>query len=235
MLEAPPTYWNSAVVDRIQRDAEVDREAATELWAEMLLFVDMVAVSKEFVSPPPKVDIAWHAFILHTRDYEAYCRERFGRIIHHQPTGKPDPEAYRRAYEARAASGRPVDNGIWPVPVSPWASDGGGHGGDDGPGQSGDFASGAAALGGGAVAAEGGAIPGGDFGNHSGGASGDFAPGGESGRSDAGGGASGGDFGGSGASGGDSGGGSGGGDSSGGASCGGGSSCGGGGCGGGGG
>ena len=93
VLDGPPTYWNSSVVERIHRDAGVDREAAGALWAEMLLFLDMVAVSKEFVSPPPAVDVAWHAFLLHTRDYEAYCRERYGRIIHHQPTGAPDPSA----------------------------------------------------------------------------------------------------------------------------------------------
>jgi len=45
------------------------------------------------LSPPPAVDAAWHAFLLHTRDYEAYCMERYGRIIHHQPTAEPDPEA----------------------------------------------------------------------------------------------------------------------------------------------
>ena len=105
--DAPPTYWNSAVVERIQRDAGVDRETATALWGELLIFLDMVAASKQFVSPPPPVDVAWHAFILHTRDYEAYCRERYGRIIHHQPTGKPDPHAYRRAYQTRTASQTP--------------------------------------------------------------------------------------------------------------------------------
>ena len=78
--DSPPTYWNSSVVERIQRDAGVDRETAAALWGEMLLFLDMVALSKEFVSPPPQVDVAWHAFILHTRDYEAYCRERYGRV-----------------------------------------------------------------------------------------------------------------------------------------------------------
>jgi hypothetical protein len=62
--------------------------------------------------------VAWHAFILHTRDYEHYCRERFGRVIHHQPTGEPDPEAYRRAYDQRAASGTPVDNGVWIIPAA---------------------------------------------------------------------------------------------------------------------
>jgi len=57
------------------------------------------------ISPPEPVDKAWHAFVLHTRDYEAYCRERFGRVIHHQPAEAPDPEAYRRAYAARSSWG----------------------------------------------------------------------------------------------------------------------------------
>jgi hypothetical protein len=173
--DAPPTYWNESVVERIQRDAGVDRETATALWGETLIFLDMVAVSKEFVSPPPPVDIAWHAFILHTRDYEAYCRERYGRIIHHQPTGKPDPHAYRRAYQTRTASRTPVDDAIWPVPVATSAQS------DDDrrshPGQSGDFAAGAATIGGG------------DFGSQ-GATGGDDSGGGDSGGSSGGGGSS---------------------------------------------
>jgi hypothetical protein len=206
--DAPPTYWNSSVVERIQRDAGVDRDTAGALWAELLLFLDVVAESKDFVSPPPGVDLAWHAFILHTRDYEAYCRERYGRIIHHQPTGGPDPRAYRRAYERRSARGTPVDNMIWPVPV------GGASTSEEDrsrPGQSGDFAAGAATIGGAELGGAGQA--GGDFEDDHGQGGGDFG---------------GGDFGGSS---GDSGGGDSG--SSGGDS-GGGSSCGGGGCGGGG-
>jgi hypothetical protein len=34
----------------------------------MLTFLDMVADSKKFISPPQAIDVAWHAFILHTRD-----------------------------------------------------------------------------------------------------------------------------------------------------------------------
>ncbi|MEA2420596.1 MAG: hypothetical protein QOE60_2802, partial [Thermoleophilaceae bacterium] len=176
VLDAPPTYWNSAVVERIQRDASVDREAATALWSEMLLFLDMVAVSKEFVSPPPQVDIAWHAFILHTRDYEAYCRERYGRSIHHQPTGAPDPQAYQRAYQARSASPMPVDPMIWPVPIGVTVP-GDGGGGDSRPGQSGDFAAGAATIGGAELGTPDGAIQGGDFDGRGGDSGGDIGGG----------------------------------------------------------
>jgi hypothetical protein len=111
-----PTYWNEAVVERIQRDAGVDRETARTWSNEMLVFLDMAADSKAFISPPEPVDAAWHAFLLHTRDYERYCLARYGRVIHHQPTGTPDPAAYRRAYEQRAAYGG-VDNTVWAVPA----------------------------------------------------------------------------------------------------------------------
>ena len=89
--------------DRADREGERRRPAtrAKAWFGEMLIFLDLCARSDEMLSPPPDVDAAWHAFLLHSRDYEAYCNERYGRVIHHQPTGKPDPAAYQRAYERR--------------------------------------------------------------------------------------------------------------------------------------
>jgi hypothetical protein len=113
-----PIYWKESVIERIQRDADVDRETARTWFNEMLVFLDMAADSKRFISPPEAVDVAWHAFILHTRDYEDYCRERFGRVIHHQPTSAPDPDAYRRAYQQRASTAGPVDNSVWVIPAA---------------------------------------------------------------------------------------------------------------------
>jgi hypothetical protein len=148
-----PTYSNEAVLQRIEQDAGVDRDTARRWFNEMLVFLDLVADSKDFISPPGPVDVAWHAFILHTRDYEAYCRERFGRVIHHEPTGEPDPHAYRRAYDRRARQGQ-LDPAIWAVPVVGGAaagSEAGGDGGDGGGGfwDGGAFGGGDAGGGGG--------------------------------------------------------------------------------------
>jgi hypothetical protein len=33
----------------------------------------------------PIVDEVWHAFILFTSDYAAFCDEVFGRFVHHAP------------------------------------------------------------------------------------------------------------------------------------------------------
>lgn len=35
--------------------------------------------------PSPLVDDAWHAFLLHTKDYSNYCLQRFGSLVHHVP------------------------------------------------------------------------------------------------------------------------------------------------------
>lgn len=41
---------------------------------------------RRFVAMPSKaVDAAWHACILDTRAYERYCRNAFGRLLHHTP------------------------------------------------------------------------------------------------------------------------------------------------------
>jgi hypothetical protein len=36
--------------------------------------------------PSQVVDVAWHEFILFTRNYEVFCRRALGRFLHHTPT-----------------------------------------------------------------------------------------------------------------------------------------------------
>jgi uncharacterized membrane protein YgcG len=106
------------VIQRIEREEGVDRETARAWFGEMLVFLDLCAQSDDVIAPPKEVDAAWHAFLLHSRDYDAYCRERFGRVIHHQPSGMPDPEAYRRGYVQRARYGPEAGTAaLWLIPV----------------------------------------------------------------------------------------------------------------------
>jgi hypothetical protein len=35
--------------------------------------------------PSNPVDQLWHDFILHTQDYQAFCRQAYGRTLHHSP------------------------------------------------------------------------------------------------------------------------------------------------------
>jgi uncharacterized membrane protein YgcG len=74
----------------------VDQETARRWFGEMLVSLDLCATSGEMLSPR---------------------NERFGRVIHHQPTGEPDPSAYARAFEARSGSGT-MDTTIWAIPAA---------------------------------------------------------------------------------------------------------------------
>jgi uncharacterized membrane protein YgcG len=147
-----PAYRNESVIRRISEEEGVDRETASAWFEEMLIFLDLCADSKKVLAPSKPVDAAWHAFVLHTRDYEAYCRERFGRLIHHQPSEAEDRTAYARAYRCRETYPAGFDVAIWPVPIMigtgqeersyddardrGWSDPGSGDGGGDGGGSS---------------------------------------------------------------------------------------------------
>lgn len=40
---------------------------------------------KMIAMPSKVVDVAWHEFILFTKEYENFCEDAFGRFIHHTP------------------------------------------------------------------------------------------------------------------------------------------------------
>lgn len=48
--------------------------------------------------PSQAVDMLWHEFILHTRNYQQFCRQAFGRFLHHTPAaGMASAGEQRRA------------------------------------------------------------------------------------------------------------------------------------------
>ena len=124
------------VIRRIAKDKRIRRRSAERRFTEMLKFLDLCATSSQPIAPPPKVDDAWHVFVLFTRSYAAYCERRFGFFIHHDPTDTRDPEAYARAYELATARFNPPDRRIWHAPYSGgWLEGGfGGFGGGCGGG-----------------------------------------------------------------------------------------------------
>ena len=50
-------------------------------WFLTCLYAD----GKTLGMPSRAVDVAWHEFILLTRDYHAFCDEAFGHYLHHSP------------------------------------------------------------------------------------------------------------------------------------------------------
>jgi hypothetical protein len=57
------------------------------------------ADGKTLGMPSRAVDVAWHEFILMTREYQSFCEEAFGYYLHHAPEqtlDEPMPAALRR-------------------------------------------------------------------------------------------------------------------------------------------
>jgi hypothetical protein len=49
-------------------------------------FLAYLRSGRKFVSMPSQVaDELWHELILHTKNYELFCRKAFGRFLHHTP------------------------------------------------------------------------------------------------------------------------------------------------------
>jgi hypothetical protein len=77
----------------------------------------------ESLAPSDLVDLGWHAFVLHTKDYAEFCHRLAGRFLHHVPTEPSDPTAHgttARATLARTvaaidAAGFVVDAALWPA------------------------------------------------------------------------------------------------------------------------
>ena len=82
---------------------QLSDSAAREVERGLRQFFDASARAQgRFVAMPSRVvDTLWHEFILHTRGYEAFCRQAFGRMLHHTPA-----EALPAASNTRATTQR---------------------------------------------------------------------------------------------------------------------------------
>lgn len=86
---------------------------------EALKFLDVAASTAEPVAPSATVDVAWHHFILFTRDYMDYCATHLGRFVHHVPddpadTTMADHGTYLRTRQRIADRFGTPDATVWP-------------------------------------------------------------------------------------------------------------------------
>lgn len=71
---------------RQQHPALDDKQVQLVARALRQFFIAYLRGGRQPVSMPSQVvDDLWHEFILHTRHYEAFCRQAFGRFLHHTP------------------------------------------------------------------------------------------------------------------------------------------------------
>ncbi|MEV0002261.1 hypothetical protein AB0H28_08245 [Micromonospora sp. NPDC050980] len=111
---------------RIARDhPDLAADLPARILDQALAFLGACATATVPLGPSELVDIGWHTFILHTRDYADFCRRVAGRFIHHQPdppaeeSGPVVPEPLgvpiSRAVDAIAAAGFALDRELWGV------------------------------------------------------------------------------------------------------------------------
>lgn len=77
-------YKNEHIIARLAAEAALSHEDAEVLFDDTLKFLALAGNGTK-LSPPAKIDLGWHNFILHTRDYNDFCQSCFGRFIHHEP------------------------------------------------------------------------------------------------------------------------------------------------------
>lgn len=106
---------------RITKDhPELDRATAERVLDQAIAFLATGATATQPLGPSELVDIGWHTFILHTRDYEQFCHRIAGRFIHHEPTepgGTGVPLS--NAVNAMRASGFSIDTELWSKSSAP--------------------------------------------------------------------------------------------------------------------
>lgn len=121
---APRDLISPALFDRLVRrivkdEPQIDQPTAERIMAEALAFLQTCAVNPGAgLGPSPAVDIGWHTFILHTKEYGEFCQHVARRMIHHNPTDAADEKIGKygtiaATIAAMRAAGIPVDEELW--------------------------------------------------------------------------------------------------------------------------
>ncbi|MFD9416912.1 glycine-rich domain-containing protein [Streptomyces goshikiensis] len=103
-------YWPEITDDQGNRGVE-----------ELVAFLAVAATSTKKMAPSLRVDLFWHALILHTKPYAEFCNALAGGFIHHVPdrNGGHNPEegraAMRRTAEMIREAGYETDPDFWPI------------------------------------------------------------------------------------------------------------------------
>ncbi|MEU8131953.1 glycine-rich domain-containing protein [Streptodolium elevatio] len=126
MVDARPAVHVSAALRarlsaRIQSERpEIGAELADRIVSGTAVFLAVSAANPvQRMTPSALIDVGWHAWVLHTRDYAEFCAT-LGRFVHHVPTDEARPATEGRAEVTRTAdliksAGYPVDAELWAV------------------------------------------------------------------------------------------------------------------------
>ncbi|WP_328770561.1 glycine-rich domain-containing protein [Streptomyces sp. NBC_00286] len=113
----------SRLVRRVTTDhPEISAETAHRIVGQAAAFVAASGrQSGQVLVPSELVDHGWHAFILHTVDYAAFCQRVVGRFVHHVPTDE-DEQMLGGAAAAREQTVAAIQDAGYTVDADLWRS-----------------------------------------------------------------------------------------------------------------
>ena len=65
--------------------SDEDLQAVMKGLREYFHVINLAGKNKVVAMPSQVIDVAWHEFILFTKDYANFCKKALGRFIHHTP------------------------------------------------------------------------------------------------------------------------------------------------------
>ncbi len=96
------SYDFSQVVERAIKDETLNRVEAPQAVDELKAFFSACARREMDLMPQSRqCDALWHAFILRTRSYAAFCDEAFGGFLHHETDADDEELAVAQANSAK--------------------------------------------------------------------------------------------------------------------------------------
>lgn len=109
VMHAPETF-----VINYSKESGCNNEIAQVHFEELAKFLQLCSETEGQCSPSANLDKIWHSFILCTQDYSNFCKQRFGKFIHHQPTAGLGVDLYRQTRKLAEAKFGCLDPYFWP-------------------------------------------------------------------------------------------------------------------------
>lgn len=85
LLDRVLSYENPELIERFKHKLGLSSEESEDLFYDMKQFLYLCGTRPGVWSPTQAIDAGWHEFVLYTQDYDKFCRDMFGRFIHHIP------------------------------------------------------------------------------------------------------------------------------------------------------
>ena len=106
---------NPVLADKIAVGCSLEPQASGPMLCDVLRFLHLIACYDEPLTPPKRLDLAWHELILFTQVYGTFCQEHFSRMIHHKPGGETtvNRQQFRRTLELYQKHFGPPDPAFW--------------------------------------------------------------------------------------------------------------------------